>query len=201
MKLPFFDGCKCSSLLPFHQSIIPQMHLLVQIFINPSTQTMFDICYFTIKVSVRYLVFFFQYLIISLMYKIIHRLFTVAALNSVCAHCASRYASQSSSSALEWRTGSGGMASDILAKAPPEPLWTSPASPPAGPFPDIPAAWTLCVNRQPAPASVSLNQSVGSPFRRMASLLKRSDMKSPPLDAAATAARPNTHLQWSALVN
>lgn len=84
------------------------------------------------------------------------------------------------------------MASDILAKAPPVSLWTSPASPPAGPFPDIPAAWTLGVNRLSTPAPASPNQRDASPFRRMASLLKRSDMKSPPLDAAATAGRPHT---------
>lgn len=85
------------------------------------------------------------------------------------------------------------MASDILAKAPPVPLWTSPASPPAGPFPDIPAAWKLSVSRLLAPASVSLNQRDASPFRRIASLLKRSDMKSPPLDAAATAEKNQTN--------
>lgn len=79
-------------------------------------------------------------------------LFTAFALDALSAHCASRYASQSSSSAFECRTGSGGMASDILAKAPPVSLWTSPASPPAGPFPDIPAAWTLSVNRLSTPA-------------------------------------------------
>lgn len=38
---------------------------------------------------------------------------------------------------------------------------------------------------------LSPNQRDASPFRRMASLLKRSDMKSPPLDAAATAGRPH----------
>lgn len=46
----------------------------------------------------------------------------------------------------------------------------------------------------------SLNQREASPFRRMASLLKRSDMKSPPLDAAATAAKTkantNSDQRW-----
>lgn len=147
---------------------------------------MLDICYFTIKVFLWCFGLFHspEYLIISLLYKIIHHL---DCAHPGLPHC---YASQSSSSAFECRTGSGGMASDILAKAPPVPLWPSPASPPAGPFPEIPAVWTLSVSCLSTPAPGSRNQSDVLPFRRMASLLKRSDMKSPPLDAAATAARP-----------
>lgn len=136
-------------------------------------------------------------LIVSSMYKIIHHYL----LLSPSAHGACRHASQSSSSAFECRTGSGGMASDILAKAPPVPLWASPASPPAGPFPDIPAAWTLAVSRQSTNAPASPDQREASPFRRMASLLKRSDMKSPPLDAAATAGRPRKQTTTTTVIS
>lgn len=80
------------------------------------------------------------------MYRINTSLFTAFALEAFSFHSVTRYASQSSSSAFECRTGSGGMASDILANAPPVPLWTSPESPPAGPFPEIPAERTLSVN-------------------------------------------------------
>lgn len=57
-------------------------------------------------------------------------------------HRLSCYASQSSSSVVEWGAGSGGMTSDILANAPPVPAGTSPDSPPAGPLPDMPAVGT-----------------------------------------------------------
>lgn len=58
--------------------------------------------------------------------------------------CLSGYASQSSSSVVECGAGSGGMTSDILAKAPLVVVGVSLDSPPAGPLPDIPAVGTGC---------------------------------------------------------
>lgn len=82
------------------------------------------------------------------------------------------------------------MTSDIRANAPLVPEGASLDSPPAGPFPDIPEEKTEGCELT-LPSNHNQNESDFSPFLRMASLLKRSDMKSPPLVAAPTAEKTN----------
>ena len=84
------------------------------------------------------------------------------------------------------------MTSDILAKALPELAGASFESPPAGPFPEIPGGRGHSETRpssQPRQHVRAQTQHGGLPFLRIASLLKRSDMKSPPLAATPTTER------------
>ncbi len=101
------------------------------------------------------------------------------------------YASQSSSSSAVGCCGAGrgGITSDILANAPPELAGASDESPPAGPLPEIPVKYPPWKIHQEgwkhwdwgAKTKVS-----NAPFLRMANLLKRSDIRFPPLTAAPT---------------
>lgn len=81
-----------------------------------------------------------------------------AFIISACSlHSPSRYASQSSSSAVGCGAGSGGMTSDILANAPPVPASASPDSPPAGPLPDMPAERTQHIYLLPAGSTTCIS--------------------------------------------
>lgn len=131
--------------------------LSVHCFIYLVRQTRLDTGYFTIKVSVSGATFCITWIFItdykSFCTQNYTSLFTAYILSAFSVHCASCYASQSSSSVFECKTGSGGITSDILANAPPVPLGASPVSPPAGPFPDIPAMCTWHINCLLTPAS------------------------------------------------
>ncbi len=106
------------------------------------------------------------------------------------------YASQSSSSSAVGCCGAGrgGITSDILANAPPELAGASDESPPAGPLPEIPVKYPPWKIHQEgwkhwdwgAKTKVS-----NAPFLRMANLLKRSDIRFPPLTAAPTEQKDN----------
>lgn len=101
------------------------------------------------------------------------------------------YASQSSSSsaAVCCGAGRGGITSDILANAPPELAGASDESPAPGTLPEIPVKYLQKKKDQVAWKHSDWGTEIkvsNAPFLRKANLLKRSDIRSPPLTAAPT---------------
>ncbi len=102
------------------------------------------------------------------------------------------YASQSSSSSAVGCCGAGrgGITSDILANAPPELAGASDESPPSRALTRDTCQISTVKNTSGGMKTLRLRVS-NAPFLRMANLLKRSDIRFPPLTAAPTEKKDN----------